>query len=356
MTIMSQQDSDSNPDAKVITGRAIGGKARMDSQTPEQRQVQARLAAEARWGRGPSKPLLKASHAGTLEISGLKIPCYVLEDGTRVLSQRGLNDAFGITHGGGQDRGQKMPRFVGLKALEPFIPNDLTAGILTPIRFTPPHGGNPVGGSAAAALPEICNVWLKAREANVLTDRQLVTAQKAEILVRGLAHIGIIALVDEATGYQRDRAADSLAKILEAFIAKELQPYVPTFPSEYYQEVFRLRGLEFPKDSVKRPQYFGILTNDVIYKRLAPGVLEELKKVTPKLESGRHKDRLFQRLTTNRGYPKLRELLGSVVTIMTFSRDWPDFMEKLNRRHPRFGDQLMLPLDYSQSGDNGQGL
>ena len=48
------------------------------------------------------------------------------------------------------------------------------------------------------------------------TKRQLETAQQAEIIMRGLAHIGIIALVDEATGYQRDRASDALSKILEA--------------------------------------------------------------------------------------------------------------------------------------------
>jgi hypothetical protein len=40
--------------------------------------------------------------------------------------------------------------------------------------------------------------------------------------------------LDEATGYQRDRARDALEKILEEFIAKELRPWVPTFPDAYY--------------------------------------------------------------------------------------------------------------------------
>lgn len=57
--------------------------------------------------------------------------------------------------------------------------------------------------------------------------------------MRGFARVGIIALVGEATGYQRD-----LARILEAFITKELQPYVRTFPTDFYQEMFRLRGYE----------------------------------------------------------------------------------------------------------------
>ena len=181
-------------------------------------------------------------------------------------------------------------------------------------------------------------------------------ARQAEILVRGFARVGIIALVDEATGYQLDRSRDALAKILEAFIAKELQPYVSTFPTDYYRELFRLRGLDFPNGSVKRPQYFGMLTNDIVYKRLAPGVLQELKKVTPKTDAGRLKNKLFQRLTSNVGYPKLREHLGSIVTMMKLSSSWHDFMDKLERLHPRYGETMQLPFDYKKDEDTGRGL
>ena len=269
----------------------------------------------------------------------------------------GLNEVFGITHGGGQDRGQKLPRFLGQKALESFLTNDLTAGIEHPIRFTPPHGGNPVLGFPAAVLPEICNLWLRAREAGALkNERHLATAQRAEILTRGLAHIGIIALVDEATGYQVTRASDALARILEAFVAKELQAWIQTFPTDYYAQMFRLRGLEFPSSSVKRPQYFGLLTNNVVYDRLAPGVLNELKRVTPRNEDGRPKAKYFQSLTTNLGYPKLKEHLGAVVALMRISKSWEGFMDLLNTHYPRYGDTGLLPMDYDQKKDDGKGL
>jgi hypothetical protein len=351
---MSDLFDESNPQEPI--GRAKGGKARMASMSSEERQAQARRAADARW---KSKPPLKASHAGVLPIGDKQIQCYVLEDGTRVLSQRGLNEAFGIEHGGAKDRegGRKLPRIVAVKALEPYLSNDLTAGLLKPIRFTPPHGGNPVLGIPATALPEICNAWLRAREARELTSaRHLATAQMAEIIMRGLAHLGIIALVDEATGYQKDRAKDALAKILEAFIAKELQAWVQTFPPEFYEQMFKLRGIEFPSSSVKRPQYFGMLTNDIVYKRLAPGVLAELKKVTPRNDDGRPKAKYFQSLTGNVGYPKLKEHLGAIVALMRISKSWQGFMNLLNEHYPRFGDTVMLPMDYDQKGDSGQGL
>jgi hypothetical protein len=168
-------------------------------------------------------------------------------------------------------------------------------------------------------LADICDVVLAARKAGDLHHQQHHIADRCEILMRGFARVGIIALVDEATGYERDKKTRSLARILEAFIAKELQPWVKTFPDEYYAQLFRLRGLDYGGDSVKRPQYFGTLTNDIIYKRLAPGVLDELKKVIPKSESGRRKGALSQGLTRNVGYPKLREHLGATVAFMKLS-------------------------------------
>ena len=346
---MSQKQDD------LFTGRAKGGRARMQAMTPEQRKAQARKAAETRWR---SKPTLKATHAGPLPLGDYSIQSYVLEDETRVLSQRGLNEAFGLQHGGAKDRdgGRKLPRIIAAKAIEPYLSNDLTAGLLRPIRFTPPHGGNPVLGIPAKALPDICTAWLRAREKRVLNERQLATAQIAEIIMRGLAHVGIIALVDEATGFQKDRAKDALAKILEAFIAKELQAWVQTFPAEFYEHMFRLRGLDFPANSVKRPKYFAGITNDIVYRRLAPGVLEELKRATPRNEDGKPKAKYFQSLTTNVGYPKLKEHLGAVVAIMRMNKTWPGFMALLDQYYPRYGDTIMLPMDYEQSTDNGQGL
>ncbi|WP_082081254.1 P63C domain-containing protein [Methylocucumis oryzae] len=105
----------------------------------------------------------------------------------------------------------------------------------------------------------------------------------AETLIRGFARVGISALVDEATGYQKDREKDALAKILEAFVAKELQPWIKTFDHEFYENMFRLRGIPYPpKNSNYKPSYFGHLTNDIVYRRLAPGVFRCFKRRSKK--------------------------------------------------------------------------
>jgi hypothetical protein len=70
----------------------------------------------------------------------------------------------------------------------------------------------------------------------------------------------------------------------------------------------------------------------------------------------RHKQKLFQRLTTNVGYPKLREHLGGVVATMKLSNDYHDFIAKLDRLAPRYGETIPLPLDYRREDDDGMGI
>jgi hypothetical protein len=241
----------------------------------------------------------------------------------------------------------ELPFFLQADVLKPFISEDLVQST-NPIFFRSKSGARGVGYDARL-LPQVADVYLQLRDAS-LKDKGAVPGryegmiQAADILIRALANVGIIALVDEATGFQRDRATDALATILEAFIAKELQPWIRTFPDEFYEQLFRLRGLSFPNDTVKRPHYFGHLTNDIVYRRLAPGVLKELQDTVPKGIDGRRKHQFTRHLTDTVGHPKLREHLASVVTIMKLSREYEDFKDKLDQIHPRYGDTLPLGL------------
>lgn len=158
--------------------------------------------------------------------------------------------------------------------LKPLVSNELAAST-KPIQFRLPTGQR-AWGYNAEILPQVCEIYLKAREQDILRANQIKFAKSCEILVRGLARIGIIALIDEATGYQRERAKLALAEILEKFIAQELQAWTRTFPLEFYEQIFRLN--RWPFDPVtQRPSVIGHYTNNFVYKRLAPGVLKELR-------------------------------------------------------------------------------
>ena len=270
-----------------------------------------------------------------------------------------MTRAFGGKRGGShwkraKEGGANLPVYLSAKNFSLHISKDLALALTLPIRYKTKSGAI-ANGLDASLLPQVCNVFLKTRDEDDLYKSQIPMAAQADMIMRGLATVGIIALIDEATGFQRDRASDALAKILEQFIAKELQPWVRTFPDDYYEQLFRLRGLEYPKDSVKRPQYFGHLTNDIVYRRIAPGVKAELKKSIPKTPSGRHRYHLHRRLTPDLGHPKLREHMASIVTIMKLSDGYNDFAAKLDKLHPKYDDTITT--DFVEfDGEDGTGL
>ena len=284
----------------------------------------------------PDRPLL---------IGEIEIPCYVLEDETRVLSQRGFLSAIGRSEsrsGHSRASGDKLPGFLAASNLKPFIDGDLAAAT-NPVEFQLPHGGPVAHGYPAIVLPQVCEVYLKAREAGALLRSQRHVATRAAILIRGLATVGIIALVDEATGYQRVRAERALATILERFIAEELQPWSKTFDYEFYEEIFRLKGWDGPHGN-KRSPLIGRYTNDFVYARIAPGVLDELRERNPVLPQGWRKNRHHQWFTPNIGHPKLKEHLAGVTALMRAAATWESFKRSLDRAYPKVNTTLVMPI------------
>lgn len=172
------------------------------------------------------------------------------------------------------------------------------------------------------------------KDANALVPSQAHIAKQAEILIRGLARVGITALVDEATGYQYDRARSALAEILENFIAEEVRKWTKTFPLEFYKQIFRLKGWDFDPASVKRPVLIAQYTNEFVYRRLAPGVLEELKRKNPPSDSGRRRYKHFQWLTGDIGHPRLLAHIEGVTLLMKLSKDMDDLRVKLDEHYP----------------------
>lgn len=325
-------------------GAAKGGTARARKLTPEQRQDIARLAAQERWQ--TTKGLPKATHGDDdhpLRIGEIEIPCYVLEDERRVLAQRGMYVGLALTRGGTKGRGDRLSNFVGSKPISTYVSNDLLAALKSPIRFLPPHGGVPAYGYEATVLADICDSVLEARKSEDLRTEHLKrVADQCEILTRAFARVGIIALVDEATGYQDSRAKNALARILEKFIAEEIRKWVKTFPDDFYKELFRLREWDYPPTSIKKPRVVALFTNQIVYERLAPGVLAELRKIVPRDDKGRTKYRYHQRLTEEVGHPKLREHLAVAVALMKISSSYKAFENRLDQVAPRFNHPYML--------------
>jgi hypothetical protein len=340
-----------------IEGRAKGGVARAEALTPEERSQIASEAAKQRWANRveptADMPRVLEGYSNVLTLGGTKLPCAVIEGPNgvqRVLSENGITNAILGSRSGASKRlkkaaeegGALVPLFVAPRQLKPFITQDLVDGPLSPIDYV--DGDRVVRGYDASILVAVCSIWLKAREKGALQDQQLAKAQNAEALTLALADTGIVALIDEATGYQDERARDALAKIFTTFLAKERQKWALTFPIDFYREIYRLRGWKFEPWNTKRPSVVAAWTDDFVYDRLAPGLTEELRTKNPIADTGRRTHKHHQWFNPDRGHPKLKEHISGVIALLRAAEDWGSFKRALDRAYPKFSETIEMTL------------
>lgn len=293
---------------------------------------QAKKAANERWH--PTIP--KATHSGILNIGGKEIDCDVLADGRRVLRHNTVSRAIGK----GKPSGEDMKRALDLK-----IPLFLIASNLTPYLepiiqercqqiYYKSKEGRKLIGYEANILPEACKVYVKAFNDGVLHKQQIPFAKVCQVMLYGLASVGITALVDDATGFVEQRNRNELEKILEKYISEELRVWTKKFPNEFFKQVYRLHGWNYDKiNKNKHPQCIGGIINKHIYDRLPPGVRNELEQKNPILEKGYRKHRHHQFLTEDFGEKNLNNQIMQTITLMKVSDNFYEFeklVEKIN--------------------------
>jgi hypothetical protein len=310
----------------------------------ERRSEIARMGGKARWADLP-----QATHEGQLQLGEAIIPAAVLKDKRRVLTQSAVMKALGRAR---QAKGRSyyegdvnLPAFITAKNLKPFIPNELYV-TSSQIEFRTLNGTKAFG-YPAELLTKICGVFIDADEANALTSMQKHIAAKARLLIRGLAETGIIALVDEATGYQDVRPKDELQKILAAYISPELLPWTERFPLEFFQEMFRVYGWPWPYTEEnypgpQGPRYAGKLIKQIIFENLPPGVLEKLDELNPADAKWQRKSRMSQLLSSEIGHPHVEKLVAINTMLFRISEDKEDFKRHYKKAFPKRNDQLEL--------------
>ena len=333
-------------------GGSKGGLARAERLSPAERSAAAREAAEARWGNS----VVPALREGVLIIGDHRLECAVLDDAekTRVINQITMMAALGRAPTmGRRDLTEGRPPFLSAANLRPYISRELME-LYEPVKYRHVMTSARSLGYRALILPMVCEVYLDARNEGVLLKNQEATAKAAEVLIRGLARVGIVALVDEATGYQEVRARRELEKILEAYVQAQFRPWVATFPDEFFREVYRIHGWEFRPGQTKRNPGVGKLIKHCVYQPLPPGVLAELERVNPKNAKGNRPRKHHQHLTADTGNEHLDKQITSVITLMKISRNRQEFDEYFERAFPPPEQKLPLVIDvYEATKDRG---
>lgn len=228
--------------------RRQNAKALAARMTPEERRERSRKGGSMKGKKG----VPRASHAGDLDIAGIKIPCAVL-NGRRLISQSGIQSVFGQSQGGRKGKvataiklleekaGRAVPAPIKFAAFAPLITNDLLDKCEI-VKFLHPKSGSVSYGYDYEILTDVCSLYLRARAGGALHPNQLPLVRTAEVLLEGFARVGLASLIDAATGWDAVRERDELTKILNKYIAAELQPWTRRFNPEFFKEIYRLYG------------------------------------------------------------------------------------------------------------------
>jgi hypothetical protein len=326
-------------DPKVSGAR--GGHARAKAMTKAERSEAARKAVQERWS------LPREQNSGVLElVPGVPIACAVLSNGMRVLSTRGVSRAFGSKKTGTDNTGTGAPQpppFLTSKSLSPFLSEQLIALLNSPVIYLPKVGGRTAYGYDHSVFPMICKAIIAADRAGVLKTQQLGMVKAADAMLDALVGVAMVALIDEATGYQQDRARDELQTILKAYVNDAMLPWLARFPAEFFKQTYRLMKWDYKPGSAKHPGYVGKIINECIYERLPEPVLPKLRELNPVINGNRRRKH-HQHLTEDTGIPHLDKQIASVTTLMAAAVDRNAFDEMLVRAFPKVREQIPLGL------------
>lgn len=291
------------------------------------------------------KRLPRSVKQGPLRLGKWQVNAYVLDSGMRLISRK---DSFSIFSSEPEHIKNELSSLVKHPSMRD-LPNSVAAmAFLDPQKFVD-NSGKTIEGTDAESVVAVCRFFLRAREYKLIDTRIASTlAQVAESLIVSIAHVGLAALIDEATGFQQIREKNALQALLDQYLRKELAVWAKRFPDEFYMQIFRLKGWDWQGMRINRPGVVGMYTRDIVYARIAPGVLVELERRNPSDGHGKRTDKHHQWLTDDIGHPALQQHLYAVIGLMRASSSWSQFNTLLKRSFPRKGDQLDL-LDLSES-------
>lgn len=287
--------------------------------------------------------LPKATHEGRVRLGKWELHAFNLDNGLRLFDQASFEAILNIHNG--ESANKELGKIISHPLLRE-NPLSVSASIFEhPIIFKS-LSGERLQGFDSEGLIGVCRLLLKARELGVIrTSQGMRYAQAAESLVVSLANVGLAALIDEATGFQKDRDKEALQALLDKYLKKELAAWAKRFPDEFYRQMFRLKGWKWQGMSINRPQIVGVYTRDIVYARLAPGIVEELERRNPKDARGDRKGRHHQLLTDDIGHPALSQHLYAVIALMKAAPNWRKFKALLQLAFPLKGDQLEFDMD-----------
>lgn len=277
-------------------------------------------------------------HEGVLKLGDFTVPCFVTKSGVRLIASRKMQEILKVVEEDPDDQpgvqrpGTRFQRFLTRKFFNSLISKEELEDLFTPIRRT--YRGRVINGYKSEALTKFCELMMQAKVNGLLsTERQSIVAMQAKVLYDSFAKIGLIALIDEATGYQQIRDPSALRLLVQQYIAAEKREWDKQFPDSFYDGLNRMYNSKKLTTTARgtviqnRPQHFAIFTRTYVYEPLENGaVLEELDRINPKINAkGNRRDRFHQHLSQGYGIEKLKRQVLAVETLVDVSDNVSQF-------------------------------
>ena len=321
------------------TPQSMGGKARSEQLSADERKRIASEAAKTRWAESCPKAV-SGEQDKPIRIADILVPCYVLDDGRRVITMNGMLDTFSMARGGAMVKGMnRLELFISQDRIKPFVSEDLRTRISNPIKFR--TGKSIAYGFDSDTLIDVAEAVIQADNSGSLQKQQAGIAHQCRVITSSLTRIGLIALIDEASGYQDKRDKDELQQILTMYLLPEHRPWMQTIPDAFTNEIYRVYGWVRTANN-RGPRYAGKLIRKLIYEKLPKPVLPALDDADPSNSKYQRKHKHHQFLTEKQGLDHFRSQVITVMTLLRISKNKIEFNRHLESY---FGSQMSFDFD-----------
>jgi len=197
------------------------------------------------------------------------------------------------------------------------------------------------------AITKFCKAVGEARRAHKIAGEAFLEyAESCERFLAAAADIGLVALIDEATGYIREKQKHEYRDLFRDFIREQMRDWEKEFPDEFFDGIYKIYNLR-RESNKNHPQFFAKFIRKYVYHPLADShgvLLSMLDDKNPVIGKGR-KHKLHQFLDEKVGLTKLRAHVWKVVGILSSVNTKAGFQKGFRNAFPRAFDQMDLELD-----------
>lgn len=273
----------------------------------------------------------RALHEGTLRFGTTEVPCYVLADGTPLLTSAGITRIFASS---------KEGNLSGFLARIPDVSSDFS---LPPsVRFRLPSNNAIAVGYPGSVLIDICALYVQALAAGTLHPKQVPLAARAAVIVMACAKTGITAAIWEATGYDKVKLAGALQDKLAATLRHEAGRWERLFSPEFFAELAKLFRLKLGPDG-RRPMAFAGFLAEFFYEWFDRDVYAAVKQQNPRVaELGGEREHCHHQFLTAFARERFERHQRDVLILMRASTSLDDFRMRFNAAFRGAGLQLSL--------------